>query len=515
MRKIKLSGSMILTIHLLWSAPVMSAQTSTTAIEDSGNAQAPPLQSTPAPVPGAEEPVSNRSDSEGSNASVDSSPSTTSVEGIPYPEITPGPSVDFNDAIEKSATRNLNIKVAQMEIAKAEADLKTSWGLLLPVLQGGVEYTHFDHEDSSDLIGSLAPLLGLTPEQIEEMNIGPLVTNPQEKVMMSLDARIPLVNLEGWFTVRAARRGVDAVTLSIETVKRTLVLKAAQAWFMALSYKDLIDFTYSQVVTCTEQLRVANATFNAGNRLRIDVVRAETDLAKARQSMISAVLSYGKARAILGNLMGMKQELPVPVERDRRLTESALDQSAKRDPSKRVDIRAQKAKISAKEKMLTATWMKFVPTLSLGGHFGYRFSEMPDMGSPDRSRWAMILSLTVPLYNHFRYGELDKRKAELKQAQLELENIRAASRLEVRTAQFDYETSLTSIEVAETQVRLASEGLSLTLASFEVGTGDSLSVTNARQTFVAAQFNLMSVQLKSQLALLKLLDAMGEELLEL
>ena len=53
-----------------------------------------------------------------------------------------------------------------------------------------------------------------------------------------------------------------------------------------------------------------------------------------------------------------------------------------------------------------ATWMRFVPTLTLAGQGGYQFTEMADLGSTDRSRWAVMLSLTVPL-SYLRYSSLD------------------------------------------------------------------------------------------------------------
>jgi outer membrane protein TolC len=82
----------------------------------------------------------------------------------------------------------------------------------------------------------------------------------------------------------------------------------------------------------------------------------------------------------------------------------------------------------------------------------------------------------------------------------------------VRKAQRDYADALTTVATAEKQADLAKEGLGLVEASYRAGATSSLDVTEARQTYIAAGFNLATSQFKDQLALLQLLTALGEEL---
>lgn len=433
---------------------------------------------------------------------------------VPPPQITPGPSISLAEALEQAEQRNLDLLVAKMEVNKARAKLSTTWGLLHPIVQGKLDYTHMDHEDTVDLSSEFTPLLqimGITLPEGTSMG-EPLLTNPQDKVTGALEVMVPLFNAENWLTIKVAEQGVKVAELSIEQAKRQILLGVAQSYYMALTTRDLIDFYHSQIVTTKEQLRIAGARFNAGRGMRIDVIRAETDMEKASQSLRSALLGYDNARDVLGNLIG-SDELPMPIDTsDLSVPKgelSVLEQNALKD---RLDIKTEAAKIELSNRQLSATWMKFLPTLNLAGQVSYQFTEMVDLGSNDRSRWAVMLSLTVPIYNYFRYADLDEKRAQLKQANLAYENSKQKATLAVRKAKRDYANALTQVATAEKQAALAEEGLKLVEAAYRAGATTSLDVTEARQVHTAAGFNLTTSQFKAQLALLSLIDAVGEDL---
>ena len=64
------------------------------------------------------------------------------------------------------------------------------------------------------------------------------------------------------------------------------------------------------------------------------------------------------------------------------------------------------------------------------------------------------------------------------------------------------------------QLSLAEEGLSLMESAYQSGAGASLDVTQARQNYSAAGVNLAATQFQAQIALLNLLDSIGEEIVK-
>ncbi len=443
---------------------------------------------------------------------------TTKIE-IPPPRISEGSPITLSEALATAEERNLDLQTAKFEIDKVKANLKKAWAMVLPGIQAKLDYTHMDHADEVDLLSSMEPLFGplfgtmgmeLPPGSLDQ----PILINPRDKLTGSLQAQVPLINAEGWYTVKTAKKGIEVANLSIEQARRQILVGTAQAYYMALSCRDLIDFYHSQIETAQEQLRVAEARFRAGRGMRIDVIRAETDLKQASQSLLSAELAFDNARDALGQLIGA-EGLPLPVTAPTlkvpKETEAEMEHKAIKS---RVDIKTEEAKADLMKAQLKTAWMPFLPTLNLMLHGGYEFTTMAALGSQDRSRWAVMLSLTVPIYNHYRYGNLDEKRAQLKQIEYTINNTKNKAGLAVRKASRDYATALSSVVTAKQQTELAKEGLKLTEASYIAGTGDSLSVTNARQTYVASGFNLTTQELKAELALIALIDVLGDEIVD-
>jgi outer membrane protein len=429
------------------------------------------------------------------------------------PTLTSGPGITLAEALERAESRNLGLEVARLEIDKARAQLKQAWGLVLPMIQGGMQYTRMDHEDTLDLAGSMSPLLQAMGITIPPGAAEPMLLNPQDKLDATLQAGMVIVDAKSWLTISAAQKGVEYAELAVKDGQRRLLLGVAQAYYMALMARELIDLYTAQVEASENQLAVARARLSAEAGRRIDVVRAETDLEKNYQDLISAHLALDNARDAIGSLTGTPG-LPLPQPGPPLdPPDGTQEQLADRASSLRTDIKAGRAKVALQENLLNAAWMQFLPTLSAGWQGSYQFTEMADMGSQDRSRWAFVLSLTVPIYNQFRYGDLDYKRAALQQATVELRNIEDKSSLAVRSSARDYHAALLSIETAERQAALAGEGLTLAESAYKAGVATSLDVSEARRAHTSAGVNLATLRLRAQISLLTMLDAAGDDLL--
>lgn len=433
--------------------------------------------------------------------------------GFELPRITPGPTVTLADALKAADQRNVTLAAAKMEIAKTEAKLSQAWALVLPGAQAKLGYQFRDHADKADFTDSL-------PEQfrdlIPEGEDTSMLIMPRDDLKGSLEIGMSLINVQSWMTISAAKKGVELARMSVEQGRQQLLLGVTQAYYMALMAWELIGMYEGEIRSSAHHVKVAKARFDAGTGLRIDVIRAETDLDKTRQELISAHLAFDNARDAIGVLMGMEQALPMPTDapalgvpqgEDDALSEQAV--------ASRPDIKAKQATVALMDKQLKMAWAQFLPTVDAGWGLQYQFSELGALASQDRSRWAAMFTLTVPLYNHFRYGNLDEKRASLRQAMLQQEDAMKNAGQEVRKARRDYLASLTSVQIAERQERLAKEALTLVEASFNAGTGSSLDVTDARRTSSSAIVNLAAKRLQSQISLLQLLSAVGEDMMKL
>lgn len=412
-------------------------------------------------------------------------------------------------ALREANERNLTLAIAKMELEKAEAQLHQTWGILLPFVNGQISYTHNDHADTFNIANNMAGLfqaLGMPSP-----NVPDAVVRPQEDARALLLAGMPIVNVQAWLTVHAARLGVELAAVNAENAKEQLLYGVAQAFFAAVVAKEMVDIQTEQVTATAKHLEVARAKLQAGDSLKIDVIRAETELEKSKQELIGAELAYENARDALASLTGV-QYLPIPVAPE-ALPDIENVEALNIDDLvlKRPDTRAILTMKTLNQRMLTTSWMQFIPTLNVSGQFSYLFSEPPDLGSQDRTRWATMLTLSVPLYNEGRYADLQMKRVALRQATLRSEDVLQQATLEVRKARRDYTSTLATVDTAQRQVELTQRALELAEAAYAQGAMTSLDVTDAQRMYRTAQMNAAAQRLRSQMLLLTLMKATGHK----
>jgi len=140
-----------------------------------------------------------------------------------------------------------------------------------------------------------------------------MVLHRQENLNGTIQARLPLINLQSWKTISMAKQGADLATLGVEEARQQLLLGTAQAYFVTAMMRSLIGLREEALDSAARHLDVAKAHFDAGMGVRIDVVRAETDVEQARKELLTAHLTLDNARDALGLLTGLGG-LPMPAD---------------------------------------------------------------------------------------------------------------------------------------------------------------------------------------------------------
>jgi len=421
--------------------------------------------------------------------------------------------LDLDEALEAANDRNLTLASMELEMDRAQAQLNQSRGLLLPMVQAGASLTHMDHEETVDFgatMGSLFEDMGMPIEMGESE---PMVLARQDTLSGKLTASWTVLSPRSWATLRVAQEGVDLAELSVDQLRQELLMGTAQAWYAASMTGTLVTLQEEQVSAAQQQLEVAEKRLAAGAGLRIDVVRARTDLAQAQQDLLSAQLANESARDGLGVLTGLggapepgeAGELRLPVTSDEALVDQALAQ--------RRDLALGRASVDMARASLGMSRSQWMPSVDLAWQGSYAFTEPGEMGSNDPTRWTAVASLTVPLYSHAMVGEISGRKAELRQAELKLEDAERQAAQAVRQALREQRTSAAAVELSVERAGLAREALELTETAYGQGAGSSFEVSDARTGVASAELNRLTTELQADLDAIILLRALGRDML--
>ncbi|MBT3219062.1 MAG: TolC family protein, partial [Proteobacteria bacterium] len=364
------------------------------------------------------------------------------------PEETP---LTLEQALVAADDRNLALQAIGYELDKADAQLSQAWGSVLPMASAGGSYRRADHVDEVDMGGStdaLAPLFEAMGIEMPDQESEPMVVSRVDNASAHLNLSVSLINPTAWSSIRVARRAVDLTELTIADTRQELLVGVAQAWYLALMSDTVVSLQEAQVTSATHHLAVAEARAKAGDGLRLDVIRAQTDLAAAKEGLLDAQRARETTRDTLGVLTGIgglvipvgEPTVDVPRGTDDELVSIALKQ--------RSDLATRRSSLELAEAQLGARRAQFLPTVDLAWQGTWQITPSTDMGSDDPTRWNAIVSLNVPLYAHHRYAGLDEGRAARSQIEAQLRDAEVKAELAVRQARRDYETAVDSVVLA-------------------------------------------------------------------
>ncbi len=414
-----------------------------------------------------------------------------------WDQITPGKEITLSQALHLADERNLSLAAARTDLDRAQADYDTAWSSLLPTLTGSMTFTHNDHADFASF----------GPE--------PQVVRRQDDLNMGLSLNLPLVNARAWMGVGLGDLGREVTQLGIESLRQTLLLSVAQIYYQALTAQSLIEVHRNQIRSSRRHLAIANIHHRSGTGRRLDVIRARTELITAREQLRAAHTALTNSRDALATLLGI-EGLPLPADipdmAAPKMTEQEMQAKAQQ---LREDLKLNRARLRLADKQLDTAWMQFLPSLIGSWRYTQQITDPTSLAGNDQSRWLYAITLSVPFYDHTRYAELDKNRAALNRARIEIQDAQQKARAEVRTTRRNYETAMSLVGTARTKTDLASQSLSLAETAYENGTGSSLDVTDARRVSRSAHIDLAVKRFESQLTLLKLLRSIGTDMRKL
>jgi outer membrane protein TolC len=113
---------------------------------------------------------------------------------------------------------------------------------------------------------------------------------------------------------RVAQFSAQAQEAQARSVEQDLVYNTAIAYLNVLRGEQLLEVGNSNLDVARERRRVAQVRFDAGAAAHLEVSRAETDLANARQTRIAASNALGQSLSALNTLMGRAPAQPLRVE---------------------------------------------------------------------------------------------------------------------------------------------------------------------------------------------------------
>ncbi len=357
--------------------------------------------------------------------------------------------MSFADALRLAKAQGPQARIAEADLARAEAQIQQARAASYPTLALNASYTRLDQDRTS---------AGRVIQAANSVNGNAVLT-------------VPLVVPSRWATWRRAEDQRDSMEAVVRATRRDVLLAAARGYLaILLQQKGASDARRARDVA-KAHLAFAEARAKGGVGTKLDVVRAAQEVEATESAVAVADLALLRSQEALGVVLGLDH----PVD---AAAEPALEMgSAPAHPEQRPEVLAQMANLSAAQRAKDDNFREYLPQLSATAQ---PFFQNPATLILPETGWQAQLILSVPLYDGgLRYGQRVDRDAALAQARVRLEDARRRANADLRSAVSALGIAETVVQRARAAAALAHTAEQLAQLAYEAGAGTNLELIDA------------------------------------
>ncbi len=298
--------------------------------------------------------------------------------------------------------------------------------------------------------------------------------------------------------------------------KRLQLARDVRTVWWNLFYLDRSLEVITRNQTLLQQIiNVAETRYQVGQGQQQDILLAQLELSKLQDSAIRIQNMRENEVARLNVLLDRPAESNIQLPQ--MVTEklpalmrvTVLQQRAE---SSRPILAAQQSRMNAARSRVDLAKKEYAPDFQLGAVYGLRNGNNPDGSSRD-DMGSIMFSMNLPLYTGSKQDRsVDQRNAEWMQQKYQLQDQRNQVASQVQQAATDYQRAGERAQLFRQQIiPQASQTVDATLAGYQVGKVDFLSLLRSQTTLYDYETQYWKAFSTANQALARLIAAVGEE----
>jgi outer membrane protein TolC len=355
--------------------------------------------------------------------------------------------ISLQEALSKALKYNNLVQLAnnKLELAKTFRAQKIS--ALLPKIRLKSGYTRNIPEISSQafsgdklessLFGHVASLLR-NAGQLQEANQlerqaelalrrnvdREILINPKDVFEGQLAIEMPLFNGSDVAHILASNERISLQEANIEETKAKTLYETTKAYYLANHLKNVLLIRKQAEESAEKRFLKANAKRKRGLIMEKDYLLAQANFLQKQADHQGGELDFSTSIAQLGMMIGetLKFDIKNPDDLEFSAINANAEQLIEIALKNRPDLKAEQKGMQAIEQERLATFMSFLPTLSLTGHANYT-SNTKSM-TKEKFTYAVSINASISLFEggsrFFKLQEttLKKKEHEIKLRQL-------------------------------------------------------------------------------------------------
>jgi len=398
--------------------------------------------------------------------------------------------LSLKDVENLAEVNNPNLKAIASQVDQAQSQLRTQIAAWYPNLslstQNFPSYTGGNQRSPTPVINPLQQ----TPQK-------DYTYTSRWDMGAQLSAQWDLINPQRVPQIAAARDQFEQSKNQYLIALRELRLQAAQAYFELQFSDEAVRIGQDSVRASIVSLRDATARFQAGVATKLEVLEAETQLARDQQLLTDALSQQSVSRRDLARLLDLPQNVSPTASQPLKplgVWTPSLQESVIAAYAFREELDNALLDISAANSQANSALGAVQPFLSIFNNLsGFRFqgSETVLVDLPGRSGWAVENSIGLQAsWNIFDGGAARAQYRQAKQRAQEnsfrFADTRDRLRFEVEQSFYQLRQANRNIQTTSRQVISSREALRLARLRFQAGVSTQREVVDNQRDLTQA-----------------------------
>lgn len=397
--------------------------------------------------------------------------------------------IGLEDAMRLATELNPTLRVAELEVQRANAGIDIARGRYLPSISASGGYTRNIQK----------PVIFLPPGSPfgDVLEIG-----SDNSYSAAFVAGMPVYNPALNAALRAARVEREMAGEDLRASKIELEYFVHSAFFDALLAKESKEVMQQSYRNAQENLELVRRMKNQGLAAEFDLIRAQVQTENLRPSVLQTENGYKMAVNYLKALIGLEESQEIEISGN--LTELASEtmagfniQEAQRSLVNNPDLVKLGMQMTLIDKQASSIRASGLPSLSLAGNYNFQ-TEANDFIISDYNwvkTFAAGLRFNIPIFSGFTIRN-QARQLDLLGEQLSLQRDYLADNLGIQLDNV-LNTMVVAVEKSNTAqgtVDMAERGYQIARVRYDTGQGTLLEMNDSELALTQARFNLLQAK---------------------
>jgi outer membrane protein TolC len=406
-----------------------------------------------------------------------------------------GETLSLKDVLLRAQEKNFDIRLAASERDAAQGDANKSNSVFLPQISASASFAATN--DPLNVFG-----FKLKQSSVTQSDFNPVLLNAPDRIdnySMKIEAKQPLINLDGFFGRTAAQDALKAVEQKEVRTRQYVTFEAKSKYYDLVLARQSVSVISVAFEAAQANLEQAKNYFDQGMIRESDYLFAKVRVLELESKLTEAENAVHNAEGALKFVIGSEESGPIiPLD---TLSFPAIEIDSVNIPAineRRADMLAMEYGVDASSGIVRMHQFKFFPSVNAFG--SYEWNDRKLFGRNGTS-WIVGAMMKWDIFTGFdQIGGIQKAEANRERAKTELEKARSVSRNDIEMAFRNRESASRRVALAREAVQQASENYRILSDRYASGLEKTTDLLSAEAALANARLTLLQALYASNIA---------------